>query len=130
MVGKSKLTYSAILKKLGTHWDWSQFGPNDELMITYEKFREIMMTDENTAPIMTYERTVKAKFKELIDFGFLQQANQYSCRWNIKRVKQQIGLLPPDPVRSATAYPDTFSSPECPPTTARRLPEKIEEASQ
>lgn len=128
MVGKCKLTYSAILKKLGTHWDWSVFKPTDELMITYERFREIMMTDEACEPIMTYERTVRAKYKELIDFGFLQQSNQYSCKWNIKKVQQQIGLLPPDQQRPPVKYPDQFSSPDCPPV--RRLPDKIAEESQ
>jgi len=115
MTGKCKLTYSAILKKLGTHWNWAKFESDARVTMTYNRFKEIMMTDEATEPIMTYERTVKTKFRELMEYGFLIKINQYSGFWNIDKVKQQVGLLSKEECKETNYPSDDISSPECPP---------------
>lgn len=61
---------SSILKKVYVYADGIHKG---DIPLSYSNFKRIMMLEEDMAPLMTYERTVKEKYKLLKEFGFISK---------------------------------------------------------
>lgn len=57
---------STILKKIEMHYDLTR-----DNVLSYNEFKKIMMADESFEPVMTYERTVKEKYKLMQDFKII-----------------------------------------------------------
>lgn len=61
---------SSILKKVYVYTDGVRKG---DVPLSYSNFKKIMMLEEEMVPVMTYERTVKEKYKLLKEFGFISK---------------------------------------------------------
>lgn len=76
MTYKNKYAISAILKKLGRDYDDWELASGASVIVTYKRFRQIMMLNEDVEPVITYERTAREKYQLLKDLGFINDSGR------------------------------------------------------
>lgn len=72
MAENNQYTISSLLAKIAKVMNFEE-RPDSDVPMPYKVFKVIMMGNETCKPIMTYERTVKEKFRLLKDFGFISE---------------------------------------------------------
>lgn len=87
---KNKYAISAILKKLGHDYDDWELASGASVIVTYKRFRQIMMLNEDIEPVITYERTAQEKYRLLKDLGFIND----SGRVYIEAVQDFLNINP------------------------------------
>jgi hypothetical protein len=89
-MGTGKLTPSRILTELNKVKHWTASDDNLE-SLTYKEFKQILM---DNLELITYERTCKEKWNELIDFGYFKQQNQHKTAVLVQiiKVKEKLGI--------------------------------------
>ena len=89
-MSKNKYAISAILKKLGCDYDDWDLSPGASVIITYRRFRQVMMLNEDVEPVITYERTAQEKYCLLKDLGFIND----SGRVYVEAVQDFLNIVP------------------------------------
>ena len=89
-MSKNKYAISAILKKLGNDYDDWELASGASVIVTYKRFRQIMMLNEDVEPVITYERTAREKDQLLKDLGFIND----SGRVYIEAVQDFLNINP------------------------------------
>lgn len=73
-----------ILKKIDKVWNISSRN-TESLMITLVTFKKIMMLYPDEGPVISCERTIKEKYRNLKEFGILNQSGRVNTdeflRW-------------------------------------------------
>lgn len=77
-------TPSTLLNKLYNCMAWNAAY----LPLPYNVFKTIMMGDEDYQPVMTYERTVKEKYRLLQELGYISKTGMLDT----ERAKDCIGV--------------------------------------
>lgn len=71
MTTPNKYTISALLIKIRRCFDFDLTA--DFTKLSYKDFKAIMMLCEDVEPVITYERTIKEKYKLLQEFKFISK---------------------------------------------------------
>lgn len=77
---------STILRKVFFYTEGVTKG---DVPFPYTTFRRIMMLEEDMTPVMTYERTVKEKYKLLKEFGFISKTEVLLSEKILEAVEQK-----------------------------------------
>ena len=106
----AKLTPSTILSALNTVLIWTQTS-NDRDSLSYRTFEKILMCD---LELISYNRTVRDKWNELVRFGFFKEVNQYSCIVDLNAVRAKLATATPQPKTPAAKLPTSIPVSEAP----------------
>lgn len=87
-MSNNRLTVTKILNKLYIDLHLQQIGREGYICCPYQNFKRFMMLDETMEPVITYERTIKEKFKLMQDFGFISRTNVV----NIPAIMDHLGI--------------------------------------
>lgn len=88
MPQQNKYRVSAILTKIGSRFDGWHIDESQRILLSYKTFQRIMMLDEDTEPVITYERTAREKYQLLKDLGFLNDTGVM----NLPVIKSFMGV--------------------------------------
>lgn len=84
MTYENKYKISAILNKIALCIALDQ----ESIPFGYRLFKRIMMDNEEIEPVITYERTLKQKYQDLVDLGYVSDSDY--PRLDITRVKAKL----------------------------------------
>ena len=87
MAYENKYTVSSMLNKISLCV--AMDGPS--IPFPYRLFKRIMMDNELIAPVITYERTLKQKYQDLVDLGYISESE--APRLNVIKVKDKLSEM-------------------------------------
>lgn len=87
MAYDNKYTVSSMLNKISLCIAMNEAS----VPFPYKLFKRIMMDNELIAPVITYERTLKQKYQDLVDLGYISESE--TPRLNVIRVQEKLSEM-------------------------------------